>query len=64
MEKKKILATLDFTVMTVFLKWPISAACPSEVDLGAVGGWLQLFQQSLSQAIITNDSVSGRKLSP
>lgn len=29
-----------------------------------VGGWLQLFQQSLSLAIITNDSVSGRKLSP
>lgn len=29
-----------------------------------VGGWLQLFQQSLSRAIITNDSVSGRELSP
>lgn len=28
-----------------------------------VEGWLQLFQQSLSRAIITNDSVSGRKLS-
>lgn len=29
-----------------------------------VGGWLQLFLQSLSRAIITNDSVSGRELSP
>lgn len=27
---------LDFTVMAVFLKWPISVACPSELDLGAV----------------------------
>lgn len=25
-----------FTVMSVFLKWPISAVCPSELDLGAV----------------------------
>ncbi|TNN30274.1 hypothetical protein EYF80_059574 [Liparis tanakae] len=28
------------------------------------GGWLQLFRQSLALAIITNDSVAERELSP
>lgn len=52
------------TFMAVFLKWPISVVLQRLTLALGVAGWLQLFWQSLSRAIITNDSVSGRKLSP
>lgn len=60
------ICTLSFIVLPFPLRRPISSERPSQVDLGAfyVGRRLQLFQQSLSWAMITNDSISGRKSSP